>query len=254
MSLSPLPVQYTTATVGDIATWVANNRLKRPDLLSDVIQIALETYLWMAARVPFEAFELTTAEQPVTAGTAIYDLQQFSINRIWSIRFTFSAGVQAIRLRRNNVRSYDAISFQIQGRPYEYARWGSSIELYPIPDSSTYTYRIRFYQAPSASLGGDGTYAGTLVVLPPEWIILLKYETLYNTLQHIEEFDKADRLVTPAALPRQASGKRTTIFEMGMIPRLWNDLLQTIKQREEGDEDFSINPIYRSYTGIGGGR
>jgi hypothetical protein len=52
----------------------------------------------------------------------------------------------------------------------------------------------------------------------------------------------------PMPMPRQMSPKKTQMFEVGIIPRLYNDLLKTINMREAVDEDFSVNPIRRRYA------
>lgn len=90
-------------------------------------------------------------------------------------------------------------------------------------------------------------YATTLLT-PLEWDELMKWETLYRVYHYLDNLDKAMSLVQPAAIPRQATPKKVPMIETGIIPRLWNDLLTTISQQENVDEDFSINPVIRAYS------
>ena len=55
-------------------------------------------------------------------------------------------------------------------------------------------------------------------------------------------------LMQTSMLPNQASPKKKKVDEMGIIPRLWNNLLSNMSFRENIDEDFSINPLIRRYT------
>jgi hypothetical protein len=112
------------------------------------------------------------------------------------------------------------------------------------------------------STNNPGTYVGggiitdttqtdfqnTILLTPIEWDELLHWETLYRVYNALDQQDKAAALVQPAMMPRQPSPKKTTTFEAGIIPRLWNDLLVTMSQVENTDEDFSINPIIRAYS------
>jgi len=64
----------------------------------------------------------------------------------------------------------------------------------------------------------------------------------------LERFSEAASLVMVTPMPRQAEPKRRIQQEVGIIPRLWNELLKTVSQRENIDEDFGINPLIRPYT------
>lgn len=88
----------------------------------------------------------------------------------------------------------------------------------------------------------------TSLVTPLEWDELFKWETLYRVYHYLDQQDKAAALVQPIGIPRQATPKKVPMIETGIIPRLWNDLLTTISQQENVDEDFSINPVIRAYT------
>ena len=96
--------------------------------------------------------------------------------------------------------------------------------------------------------------ATTGLVTPPEWDELVEWETLYRLYFFADRGNDALALMAPAQMPRQAWVKKTTSYEMGIIPRLWNDLLQTSQMREGVDEEFSINPRYRQFTNTRSGR
>jgi len=82
------------------------------------------------------------------------------------------------------------------------------------------------------------------------WVELHKWETLYRLYNHLEQWEKAQMLIAPAAMPVYQSPKHKRLMteEVGIIPRLWNSLLRTVDERENVDEDFSINPVVRGYT------
>ena len=103
---------------------------------------------------------------------------------------------------------------------------------------------------PGGSGSGGIIYDNSLtpIIIPDEWSDLLKYETLYRVYHYLDQQDKAGMLMQPPAAYRQATPKKTQIFETGIIPRLWNDLLTTVSQQENTDEDFSINPVIRAYS------
>jgi hypothetical protein len=92
-------------------------------------------------------------------------------------------------------------------------------------------------------------FQNTAVLTPVEWDELLRWETLYKVYYSLDMLEKAAALMQPAMVPRQpGSSKKTISFETGVIPRLWNDLLTTVSQQENVDEDFSINPTIRNYS------
>jgi hypothetical protein len=207
-----------------------------------MIAEALSVYMLMCAKVPFEALQTTTAELPVTLGVSTYALPT-NLSGIVSIRITYGTN-QYRRLKRSHVRKFDSFSSVANNRPVSYARWGNSIELFPPPNSGSYTYRIRHWMKPTIATDVEDT----VLCYPDEWFELHKFETLFRGYIHIEEPEKAMMLVQPAMLPRQPSPKRVVTTEIGIIPKLWNDLLMTMNQREAPDDDFSINPLVRSYT------
>lgn len=320
------------STFTDIANWVVGDYLNRSDLLSVAQTAAVNFYKVVCAKIPFDILMTTTAELPVVSGTDTYDLtsgatQVFpALRGIATNRFTFTQGQNSRRLRRSHVRVYDSLTFTQPGNTATYARWGNNLIFNPPPNSSSYTFRLRYwsyptigsamlptgisygggsiatifgnvpanftpgdpvsitgvvpsgYNNPAATIaavapGANFTYgllssnnpgayvAGGVAIdtssaivnsltllTPPEWDELMKWETLYRVYHYLDQLDKGAQLVQPQGLPRQASPKKIPMVEVGIIPRLWNDLLTTISQQENVDEDFSINPVIRAYS------
>lgn len=240
------------ATLDDIATWCTTTKLKRTDITDEARECAKDFYLVLCERVPLEGLETKSPELPVQAGVDSYDLTTGptaltpALTGIMSIRYKAGAGRQW-RLRRSDTRVYDSVAFSTGQDPRTYARFGNAIELMPTPQASGPTFRVRYWATPT--LASPNFYT-TVVAGTPAWQELMRYETLYRLYIVLEQHDKATQLVMPMPMPRQPQPKRTLMFEMGIIPRLWNDLLSTIRQRENVDEDFSINPVYRSYTHV----
>lgn len=235
------------STIGTIATW-ACSMTNRPDRIGVAADFAVDVYRMICGKVPFDQLSKKTAEIPTVVGQQEYSLviPAPRLAGIISIRMTYNSTSRR-RLGRSHVRVYDAYSNIPSGRPATYARFGNDIELMPIPDSASYTFRVRYWEFPDVNTNPDELGA-TLVVTPVDWDELLKWETLFRFYTFLEQHDKANMLIQPMPLPRQPSPQKTRTFEIGIIPRLWNDLLKTVSQREHCDEDFGINPMMRPYT------
>lgn len=233
-------------TLGDIATAVVDDHLKRDDLREQAIRAAKKVYLLICGKVPFDELCVTSPEVNFAVGVSSYSLQTCigvdSVAGIVSIRVT--AGSIRRRLKRSHARAYDALGSIVNGIPSSYARWGHNIEVNPAPVSPSYTWRVRYWSRPTI----DTDVALTELLTPPEWDELLEWETLYRMYTILEEHEKAMMLVAPKSYPRQASPYKERTAELGIIPRLWNDLLKTVSQRENIDEDFTVNPIQRAVT------
>lgn len=238
------------ATIDDVATWCTSTVLNRTDLTTQARLFALEVYKTLCGKIPFEQLQVVSAELPCIAGTASYSLTSGptilapALSGIMSIRYTAAVG-QMWRLRRSNTRTYDAVTYSTGSNPRTYARFGNSIEFMPAPASSSATFRIRYWSAPTIASPNPET---TTLLVPDPWVALIQWETLYRLYYIIGQGEKAMQLMMPTAFPRQPSTRKSQIFEVGIIPRLWNDLLLTIQQREAVDEDYSVNPIVRAYT------
>ena len=238
--------------IGDIANWVAIQRMRRPDLLANATQNALSGYLSICGAVPFEDLQqMTNPEISTVSGQTTYDLSSYNMLGIMSIRLTIATN-QVYRLKRTSTRQLDVFQ-ATQSRPFLYARFAKGIEVAPVPDSGTYTMRIRFWSRPPLDFSDPGGYgANTVLATPIEWDELFKYEALYRTYLDIEEYEKASYLIAPSAMPKQATPRKVLSSEVGILPRLWNELMKRYNQREAVDEDFSVNPANRYYTSIRG--
>lgn len=243
-------------TIDDISNWVITDQLKRTsdsDIQSVARNAALSFYRILCAKVPFDELMATSPEFSVTADTAEYTLGTTTtgttfgfdpaLHSIANIRITYGTNNKA-RLRRSHVRVYDSISVNTSGRTATYARWGLNIQLDP-PPLAAYTLRFRYWSRPTIST----IFYNTPLVTPIEWDELIKWETLYRVYNALDMQEKAMALVQPAMIPRQpGSPRKIRMAEVGMIPRLWNELLATASQHENVDEDFGINPVIRPYS------
>jgi len=237
------------STLLDIANWVTQDYLNRNDIQTIANSAAIDVYKTICAKIPFDQLMVTSPELPLIQDQTSYDLTAGptmltpALRAIASMRISFSP-TNRRRPRRSHVRVYDSLSSTTSGFTATYARWGNSIEFNPPPNSSTYTFRVRYWSRPTL----DATPINTTIITPEEWDTLYKWETLYKVLHYLDQQDKAMALVQPAQLPRQSTPKKVPIVEVGIIPRLYNDLLTTVSQQENTDEDFSINPVIRAYS------
>ncbi len=229
------------ATLSDIGTTVAVRNLRRPDLQSDCVVLARDAYLSICGKVPFDELCEVTAERSMSTTDASHSLADIDppINGIISIRATYGTN-RYTRMKRSHARVFDAENQSLTGRPARYARFGNAIEFDRLADDDSYTYRIRYWTAPTISQNiGD-----TTLVIPETWNELVRYETLYRAyIELVDEPEKALMLMQGAMIPRGPTPTKVRSVEMGMIPRLWNDLLRTVSQREGIDEEFSIQPL-----------
>lgn len=246
-----------TSTIQDIVDAVIWDLMNgRDDLIPRAANFALKAYEYVCGRVPFPELQALTAELPMTAGTADYSIANLDppLAGIVSIRATITNNIHR-RLRRSHGRVYDHLGFIKNGPPSTYARWSDTLTFNPPPDSSAYTYRIRYWNFPSgiphrgADLDAKLSYS---LITPTDWDILLVYETMYHLLHSIEEYERAQMLIAPPVMQRMAEARKVPSREIGVLNRLWNDLLLRIDEREHVDEDFSVSPVMRAYTYTGG--
>jgi hypothetical protein len=239
-------LSLNTATIDDVANWVIVDILKRDDVQTTARNAALYFYKVLCANIAFDELMALSAEIPTVVGQDVYDLNSLvpALKAIFSIRMTFDSSNRR-RLRRSHTRVYDALSFIQNGRPATYARFGTTIQFEKPPDSAAYTFRTRYWSVPAISNPIQNT---VLTGIPDEWTELVRWETLYRVFNAIGETQKAALLVQPTMIPRQPSPKRQKMFEVGILPRLWNELLSTVSQKEGSDEDFGINPLIRAYS------
>lgn len=240
-------------TLQDIIDWVATDTLHREDLQASLASSVCNLYTTIVRKVPFDEFMYTTTEYNLTVGQASYNLIGLNppiwppLDAISSIRLTYGpSGSNSVRLRRSATRLYDAISYSnFNSRPSTYARWGTAIEVNPPPDSSNYTFRFRYR---AKAVLNNPNPENTIILVDAAWNELFRWELLYRAYYSLGMYSQAAVLVTPPNMPRQPSPRRQVVFETGIIPRLWNDLLATISAKEAPDEDFSINPVVRGYS------
>lgn len=235
------------STLAEVIDWVATDMLKRGDLDTVITNAAVNFYKVLTRKVPFDELMITSAERPLVAGQVAYELADLvpALNAIMSIRLTYGpANSNSLRLRRSSTRLYDALSYTQPGQSATYARWGTQIELNPPPQGSNWTYRVRYWSKVTIA----GTASTTVIAVDDAWLELMKWETLYRTYYALQMYQEAAMLVMPPQYPRQGSPIRQIISEPGIIPKLWNELLSTISAKENGDEDFSINPVVRPYS------
>jgi hypothetical protein len=191
----------------------------------------------LGSKIPFEELRATDTitcaigDDTIDLSTEIPDL-----TGIISIKITYDTN-SSVRLKRNHIRNFDNRPVLPNGKPFEYARFGKNIEISPPPDN-TYVLSIRYWQKPVL----EGVIADTELLVPDAWLELIEWETFYRILLMTGRHNEANNLIIPSMQPRMPSPKSTIQTDMGIIPRLWNELLSTIEQREYADEDFSINP------------
>lgn len=244
------------STLADAVSWVENDVLKRNDMTSALNAAAVNFYKVLTRKVPFDELMVTSNELLLTSGVSRYVIDTLAdsttavmspkLKAIMSCRLTYGpSGSNSVRLRRSAVRLYDSLSYTQPGQTSTYARIGKNIELNPAPNASNWTLRFRYWSIPTM----DATPVNTTIVMDDDWLELIKWEVLYRAYYFLEQPEKAMALVMPSQMPPQRGvGRRRNMTEVGIIPRLWNDLLSTISAHEGSDEDFSINPVVRAYS------
>jgi Putative Ig domain len=241
-------------TIANIAAWVTGDYLNRTDMTTQAQTAALDVYRMVCAKVPFEQLYNVTSEIPFVGGASAttsestYDLSQLvpPLVGIVDIRVTINSNTKR-RLRRSSARMYDSLSIIQPGLPSTYARSSAQrITVNPPPNSSAMTFRVRYWARPPED--PTSPTSATVLATPVEWNPLFKWETAWWVLNMLGQEQRASALVQPMMMPRQQSPVRQPMMEIGILPRLWNELLQTISERENVDEDFNINPVIRAYS------
>lgn len=234
-------------TLGDIAVRVTRRMRRESDLRDIALGCAAQAYISVCAAVPHTSLKGETAEIPFVQGQSEYDIESYNIAGIFSIRVTISS-TQQYRARRSHFRVFDQYPAVYQGQPVVYSRYKYKLEWRPVPSSSSATFRIRYWAVPIFDDDNIAAIEVQPIELDKIWNELLYYETLYRVFMDTGQFDKAQMLVAPTPIPRQPTFKKVKMVEFGIIPRLWNDMLTTIEERETADENFGINPVGRPYT------
>lgn len=240
------------STLDDIASSVSEDMLHDSEGLHDqCLRFAKKVYLSYCGRVPFIGLQSISGDIATVASQQAYTLEDAldtgltDLAGIISIQITDANGNKR-KLRRSHQRVFEMIGTNPSGVPSTYTRWNNVIRFLPVPDSSSYTFRLLYWTYPTID---DANLGDTVLVTPREWDELFEWETLYRMYTGpLDQPDRAAALVQPGMMPRQAWTKKVEGYDIGIITRLRNELLQTEQGREAIDEEFSVNPIRGSYT------
>lgn len=254
-----MPAPDTPILLSDCVSWV-EGILNRSDLTSKLNDSVVNFYKLLCRRIPFDELMYVSNECPLISGQSDYNLDTIvdvngavldpPLKSIYSIRLTYgptnTTGIGSVRLRRSATRLYDALGFTIPGQTSTYARFGKTIQVNPTPNASNWTVRFRYWGiAPINNPNPEST----TIIMDDDWAELIRWELLYRAYYMLGNTQEAMALVAPSQLPSVPGAPRRRIMtELGIIPRLWNDLCATLSARENADEDFSINPVVRDYT------
>lgn len=226
------------ATISSRVSLLATDVLKRADVTTMLTNQYVEAYRRVCSRVPFEDLQYRETKA-CTIDNPIVDLTTLTyvMSGIMSIQLVVSSS-RARRLRRSHYRNLDNRVVPASREPNTYSRFGRKIELDP-PPNSAYDLKIRYWREPLI----DGTAGNTVLLVPDAWLQLLDWECMYTAYTILGRTDLATSLMMGSMQPKMPSPKKIQSSDMGLIPRLWNELLITIAEREHVDENFSINPV-----------
>lgn len=218
------------------------------------LRAARDAYFFICGKVPFPELQLKSDPINVTALSEEVDISALKVSGIISVRYYDDSLNIYKRLKPDTVENYDNIPVRRAGVPATFARGvsGTTLEFDSIPDDSADTITVRYWRMPSITDPNDmDELASHQLVIPVDWEQLLRWETLYVLYHYensVESLQKAQMLVMPSQLPRMGSTKKTYSHELGIIPRLWNDLLGTLKTREGHRMEYAVAPLMRPYT------
>lgn len=237
------------ATISALRGEIESDILVRTDMPNTIDRCIRDVHRVVCGKVPFDELHAGPFTIACVVGQQAYNLAtllaagtQPALAGIMNIRIEYTSS-QVLRLKRDHVRTFDSMAVPANSKPVKYARFGQTIEIWP-PPLDTYSMKMRYWKKPVE----NATLANTDLAVPDEWLELIKWEAMYRLYTLLNRPIEAMTLLTPSQLPNYPSGKKTRVHEIGIIPRLWNDLLLTISQRENVDENFSINPHVRRYT------
>lgn len=238
------------STLQDTVNFVTQDYLNRSDITAVTQNAALKAFRLICSKVPFDELQALSAELPLVTGQDTYDLNTLvpPLLGIVDIRLNINNGQLFRRLRRSASRLYDSLGVITQGPPATYARSAArTIQINPPPDTGTYSMRLRYWTRPAEA----APITNTVLPWPMEWDELHNWETAWRVLNLLGQEDRAQLLVQQVFPPKAPTGgapKRWLSQDVGIIPRLWNELLSTTSQKENVDEEFSINPLVRPYS------
>lgn len=258
-----MPTPGTPVLLSDCVAWV-EGILNRQDLNAKLNDSVVNFYKLLCRKIPFDELMYTSLECPLTSGQTTYNLDTIVdvngdildpvLKSIYSIRITFGPQTtpgsrqqsNSLRLRRSAARLYQSLSYSIPGQTSTYARFGKTIEVNPAPNAANWTLLFKYWGI--APINNPNPEA-TVILMDDDWAELIRWELLYRAYYMLGNTTEAMALVQPGVIPMQPGAPRRRVMsEVGIIPRLWNDLCATLSARENADEDFSINPVVRNYS------
>lgn len=232
-------------TIGDLSQEITSGFFNRQDLVSVTWVQMLKAYKMIALKVPFDELRVKSAERTIDTASAVHDLSDIvtEIGGIQWTRITDASGNRRV-IENLSTRQFDALqTTSTGGGPAAWARWGMNIEFDRPAPSTGWTVMFRYWKRPPI----ESLIEDTEILLPDEWCDLLFWETCYRIALILKDYDLANSLIQPMPMPRQQSPVKTRTFEVGIIPRLWNDLLKTIQDREGPGTGVATRPNVRPY-------
>lgn len=228
-----------TQLATEVCSWI-----DRSDLVTRAVTMTAEVVNMVTSRVPMYELRATATPSPAAGVTQIgaFDSGYPLIAGIISVRAENLAGTTWRRVQKRNIQWFDSVSRTVTAQlPSAYCRQEGNLELYP-KLTEALNFKIRYWKTHPE----DGTLGNTTILTHSSWNELYRWETYYRLLMYIGEHDKAAALNMPGQMPHYpGSPRKMRVIEPGIIPRLWNDLLITVDQREGIDDDFGIRPRRR---------
>lgn len=232
------------STVGDVVQELVSEFLNRgEDIVEPATKQCWKAYQMIVLKVPFDDLREKSDELAIATSTNVLDVSALNIAGISWVRVTSPDGQKRL-IDKLTVRHFDGIQDQEStGGPTAWARWNANqIEFDQYSTTSGWTAMLRYWRRPIAASDG---IAATELEMPSEWEDLLFFETLYRVALLMKDYDLATNLITPMPMPRQPSPTKTRTFEIGIIPKLWNDLLRTVEDRESLTSNLATRPMIR---------
>lgn len=229
-----------STTIGDICEQ-AHDFINRNDQQQFVERAAVHVYKQICARIPFEELQAiaapyvlpgSTTQLDYTAGPGIMNLAG-----IYSIKLIDGTAVR--RIKKTEMREFDSLPVNLPGPPSRYARFGANTIYFDRPGNGSATIEMKYWQKPLI----DVIPQNTTIITPENWDELLVWETIFRALTKLKRNDEAMSLMMGPQLPDGPGTRKTYMRSAGIIPRLWNDLLATMRQIESFDDDFGVKPL-----------
>lgn len=215
--------------------------LDRSDLVARATVLTTNVITMVTSRMPMYELRADATPAPLAGATKIssFDTAYPLLSGIISVRAENIAGTTGRRLKKRNIQWFDSLGSRTatSALPAAYCRHGGNLELYPTL-SENLNLVIRYWKRHPV----DATPGNTTIVTHESWNELYKWEVYYRLLIHIGEHDKAMGLVVGTQMPYYPAVRKVRMVQMGIIPRLWNELMLTVDQREGIDDDFGIRP------------